>query len=72
MSGGAVCRNPEHRAGGHWLVIDREANHSAFNGYHWTPSKYSAVRCFECRAIWRTTAKYVATLEDAPKGWESR
>jgi hypothetical protein len=50
-------------------VIARNGNRSAFNGYHWTPSKWSAVRCTSCRAIWRTLAAYVATLPDAPANW---
>jgi hypothetical protein len=54
----------EHRA--YWLVLQRLCNHSAFNGYHWTPSDYSAIRCGACGRVWRTRAAYVATLPDAP------
>jgi hypothetical protein len=54
----------EHRA--HWVVIQRYGNASAFNGYHWTPSDYSAVRCAkpDCGRVWRTKAGYVAQLPD--------
>lgn len=48
-----------------WAVTQRRCNHSAFNGYHRTPSAYSEVRCGKCRARWRTRAAYVATLPDA-------
>ena len=49
-----------------WAVCKRHGNHSAFNGYHWTPSDYSSVHCLRCKAIWRTKAGYVALLPDAP------
>jgi uncharacterized Zn finger protein len=52
-----------------WRVIQRKCNHSAFNGYHYTPSDYSAVRCEKCGHIWRTKAKYVDDLQDAPENW---
>lgn len=45
-----------------WRVIHKRHNHSAFNGYRWTASAYSAVRCWTCRHWWRTTAAYVDTL----------
>lgn len=53
----------EHRAS--WVVVARKCNHSAFNGYHWTPSEYSGVKCTDCGRYWRTTAAYVARLPDA-------
>jgi len=56
----------EHRD--HWVVVMREGNASAFNGYHWTPSDYSLVRCTVpgCqRPSWRTKAAYVRDLPDA-------
>jgi hypothetical protein len=43
-------------------------NYSAFNGYHFTPSDYSAVQCLTCGASWRTKAKYVSDLPDIPRG----
>lgn len=60
MSGGAACRNPEHRP--QWRVIARNGNFSAFNGYRWTPSDYSELKCRACGAIWRTKARYVSTI----------
>ena len=63
MSQGVACKCP--RSG---LVVDvRRANYSAFNGYKRTPSSYSAVRCTACGACWRTDAKYVNELPDAPE-----
>lgn len=59
----AACRNPAHRAS--WVVLQREGNRSAFNGYRWTPSPYSEVRCTEGGALWRTKAAYVGELPDA-------
>lgn len=53
----------EHRAS--WVVLQRKGNRSAFNGYHWTPSDYSACRCTGCGRVWRTRAAYVARLPDA-------
>lgn len=50
----------EHRAS--WRVIQRHGNASAFSGYHWTPSDYSAVRCGDCGRVWRTKAAYVEDL----------
>lgn len=47
-----------------WVVLDRQANHSAFNGYHWTPSAYSHLLCNTCRASGRTKAAYVAFVPD--------
>ena len=60
MAHGYACRNNEHRPT--WRVLQRNGNRSAFNGYRWTPSAYSSVRCQVCRAVWRTRAAYVATL----------
>ena len=54
----------EHRAS--WVVVQRNGNASAFNGYHWTYSDYSGVRCTRCRRYWRTKAAYVDTLPDEP------
>lgn len=55
----------EHRAS--WVVVARRCNHSAFNGYHWTPSNYSGIKCLDCGRYWRTDAGYVRTLPDAPR-----
>lgn len=60
-----ACTDKDHRAT--WAVMVRNANYSAFNGYHYTPSDYSLVRCGTCGAHWRTKAGYVATLPDVPR-----
>ena len=52
----------------HWVVTARRGNASAFNGYHWTPSDYSALRCTHCGRCWRTKANYVRHLPDAREG----
>lgn len=65
MSGGFACRDGVHRAGGHWVVVDRNCNYSAFNGSRYTPSDYSLIRCLGCGKFWRTKAKYVYTLRNA-------
>jgi len=56
-----ACRR-EHFAT--WHVVQRHGNASAFNGYHWTPSSYSCVRCGTCGRAWRTKAAYVEGLPD--------
>ena len=59
----AACMR-EHRE--HWVVTQRHGNASAFNGYHWTPSDWSAVKCLAdgCGRVWRTRAAYVDDLPD--------
>lgn len=47
-----------------WRVISRCCNHSAFNGYHYTFSDYSAVICLTCGISGRTKAAYVDKLKD--------
>lgn len=37
-------------------------NYSAFNGYRFAPSDYSAVVCVACGTPWRTNAAYVEDL----------
>lgn len=72
MSQGEACKCAESKkpvSERAWDVTTRRANYSAFNGYHYTPSNYSAVRCKVCRASWRTNAKFVDRLPDAPKDW---
>lgn len=54
----------EHRDS--WEVLQRNGNASAFNGYHWTPSDYSCVRCTSCGRVWRTKAAYVDSLPNVP------
>lgn len=48
-----------------WVVVDRLCNHSAFNGYRYTPSDYSHIKCLTCGKCGRTKAKYVSELPDA-------
>ena len=47
-----------------WVVVDRNCNYSAFNGYRWQWSSYSLVRCLACGKTWRTKAAYVGRLRD--------
>lgn len=70
MSGEPGCNV---RSGHDHRVLDRKCNYSAFNGYHRTRSDYSAIRCVETGAIWRTKAAYVDELPDEtdPK-WRRR
>jgi hypothetical protein len=65
MSSGGACKCRPRDVD----VIMRNGNRSAFSGYHWTPSAYSAVRCLKCGAIWRTKAAYVRQAPDAPNDW---
>lgn len=70
MSGGSACQCAEAKKPvkeRNWVVTQRKCNHSAFNGYHYTPSDYSSIKCLECGAIWRTKATYVSKLRD-PRG----
>lgn len=68
MSGGPTCSCPEaakpvsERA---WFVYQYKCNHSAFNGYHRTPSDYSSVGCRKCNTVWRTKAAYADELPEA-------
>lgn len=47
-----------------WVVINRNCNYSAFNGYHRTYSQYSLVMCKRCGCLGRTNANFVASLPD--------
>lgn len=47
-----------------WVVVQRQCNYSAFNGYRYTPSEYSLVFCQACGALGRTKAEYVAKLQN--------
>lgn len=58
-----ACADKGHK--GSWVVVVRNGNYSAFNGYRFTPSAYSLVRCRADGMIWRTRAAYVAGLPDA-------
>lgn len=43
-------------------VVDYHCAYSAFNGYHFTQSDYSALRCRACGTSWRTKARYVEEI----------
>lgn len=61
MSTGVSCRC-EKKDRTQWRIVKYRCNNSAFNGYHTTPSDYSAVCCLKCNASWRTKAAYVVEL----------
>lgn len=61
MSGGLACTAKNHRH----VVVDRNCNYSAFNGYRRTWSRYSLIRCMDTGAFWRSAGKYVDDLPDA-------
>jgi len=61
-----ACTDKAHKTT--WDVVVRYGNYSAFNGYRFTPSDYSLVRCNTCGVHWRTRGAYVAELPDAPRG----
>jgi len=68
MSGGNACQCAQRKKPVNkrrWLVMDRNCNYSAFNGYRKTFSDYSAIRCMCCGAYWRTKSRYVDYLDDA-------
>lgn len=50
-----------------WVVIQRNMNASAFNGYRPQYSDWSCLRCDSpgCGRVWRTKAAYVDNLPDA-------
>lgn len=62
MSGGRGCRC-KIKNHDNWRVLQYKCNHSAFNGYNYTPSDYSSITCVECHSCWRTKAKYVDKLQ---------
>lgn len=73
MSGGVACTCIRNLSDAglksifrkqNWVVIKRNCNYSAFNGYHRAYSNYSEIHCKRCRALWRTTANYVEQLRD--------
>lgn len=63
---GCACPGPTAAKRSRWVVRVRNGNHSAFNGYRFTPSRYSEVSCLDCGRRWRTDAAYVADLPDRP------
>lgn len=67
MSGGTFCTCGRKKGDySDLVVIMRNCNYSAFNGYHYTPSDYSLVECKRkgCSGMWRTKARYVSELPD--------
>ena len=62
MNQGFTCRVRDHRP--FWVAVQYKCNYSAFNGYSYTPSDYSTVRCDApgCGRVWRTRAAYVDSL----------
>lgn len=67
MSQGNSCKCGEHRKPTRerrWVVLQRNGNASAFNGYRWTYSDYSCIQCHACGTVWRTKAGYVSSLKD--------
>lgn len=67
MSGGRICRCPESKKPlleRRWRVMQYRCNHSAFSGWHYTPSDYSALVCDApgCTGCWRTKAPYADAL----------
>lgn len=61
------CVDKTHRP--FQAVIQRHGNASAFNGYRWQPSDYSAVICLApgCGQVWRTKGRFVEDLPDVVK-----
>ena len=67
MSGGQICRCPESKKPlleRRWRVTQYRCNHSAYNGYRYTPSAYSNIICevTGCTGSWRTKASYADAL----------
>lgn len=63
MSQGTACQHKPRAE--HVVVVVRQGNYSAFNGYRFTPSAYSQVRCLVCGRYWRTNAAWVGSCRDA-------
>lgn len=59
MPSGYSCQCSKPEKGKYWFILDYKCNYSAFNGYHYTPSDYSAMACAKCGSLWRTKANYV-------------
>ena len=45
-----------------WVIVEYRCNYSAFSGYSYARSDYSALHCQACDADWRTKAAYVVLL----------
>ena len=73
MSQGTACKCPESKkpfGQRRWVVLQRYGNCSAFNGYRFQSSDYSAVQCYGCGTLWRTKAAFVAQLKDGPNVYD--
>lgn len=51
-----------------WRILQYKCNHSAFNGWRYQRSDYSAITCLRCRMVWRTKANYVEQLPRYSEG----
>jgi hypothetical protein len=61
------CRCPERRKPAKeraWVVVQRNGNASAFNGYRWQYSDWSLIWCQGCHALGRTKAAFVEQLKN--------
>lgn len=71
MSQGVSCKcDPKLTTAGKvtfWRVVQRNCNHSRFNGSRKTWSDYSEIHCLKCRRFWRSKAEYVSALRDVTK-----
>lgn len=68
MSGGYTCKCSEVQKpleDRQWRVTQYRSNRSAFNGYHTTGSKYSALKCLNCHSVWRTKCDYADRVKHA-------
>ena len=62
---GCRCEGTRDQRMEHWGVVTFRGNYSAFNGYRFQSSNFSAVVCVKCGAHWRTDARYVNELRRA-------
>ena len=52
------------------MVTQRHTSHSPFFfGGREMPSEYSKVQCCTCGRSWRSKAKFIADLPNAPEAW---
>lgn len=65
MSQGQACDHRPREE--HVVVVTYHGNYSAFAGYQFTPSDYSAVLCVTCGARWRTNAAWVERCRPATR-----
>lgn len=61
MGSDPACLDRTHRH----VVTARNRNYSSFNGYSYTYSQWSEVRCLATGQFWRTKANYVDSLPSA-------